>query len=247
MSDIPKTFTAEYYDQKYFADLIGKTFRGSDGTTKHWGYFNKTGELFACQPIVEAWKKMFAPETMLDVGCGRGVFVAYARDAGIEAEGFDFSGWGVNEGRYSRCKKEWLQVHDATKPWPYPDNSFDFVISLDLCEHIYIDDLPFVLSELHRVAKKWVFLQIAVAGSNGLQGKTDEGYILKKGEPVPIQLESCAVAGHVLVQPTSFWYEWLNREDWIPRRDMVNWFVSLVHSDNIKNWLLNMMIVLEKI
>ena len=125
--------------------------------------------------------------------------------------------------------------------------STDVLPSLDLLEHIYLDDLPFVLSELHRVTKKWCFLQIAVAGSGGLQGKIDKGYILKKGEPVPIQLESCAVAGHVLVQPASFWYEWLNHEDWIPRRDMVNWFVSLVHSDNIKNWLLNMMIVLEKI
>jgi len=247
MSDVPKTFTAEYYDQKYFADLTGKTFRKSDGSIDHWGYFNKNGELLACQPIVEAWKKMFTPKTMLDVGAGRGVFVAYARDVGVEAEGFDFSEYAVNEGRYFRCKKEWLQVHDATKPWPYIDNSFDFVIGLDILEHIYLNDLPFVLSELRRVAKKWVFLQIAVAGSGGLQGRTDEGYILKKGELVPIQLESCAVAGHVLVQPASFWYEWLNREDWIPRRDMVNWFVSLVRPDDIKNWLLNMMIVLEKI
>ncbi len=247
MSDVPKTFTAEYYDQKYFADLAGKTFRKSDGIFEQWGYRNPSGELLACQPIVEAWKKMFAPKTMLDLACGRGVFVAYARDVGIEAEGFDFSKFAVNEGRYFRCQKEWLQVHDATKPWPYPDKSFDLIIALDILEHIYLDDLPFALSELHRVAKKWVFLQIAVAGSGGLQGRTDEGYILKKGEPVQIQLESCAVAGHVTLRKEAWWYEKLEYDDWIPRRDLVNWFISLVRPDDIKNWLLNMMVVLERI
>ena len=163
-SDIPETFTAEYYDEKYFADPVGKTFRNSNGTLEHWGYRNKEGESSGCEPIVQAWKKMFQCKTMLDVGAARGTLIAYARQAGIEAVGFDFSEWSVNEGRYSRCKPEWLRVHDATKLWPYPDKSFDLTVALDLMEHIYLDDLPFVISELHRVSRKWIFLQTAVAG-----------------------------------------------------------------------------------
>lgn len=190
---------------------------------------------------------MFNPKTLLDCGCGRGTFIAYACDINIEAEGFDFSEWAVTKGRYERCKPEWLKLHDASKPWPYLDQSFDLVTALDFYEHIYLKDLDFVIDEMHRVAKKWVFLQIAVAGSGGLQGRKDEGYVLKKGEPIPVELEGCAVAGHVTVKPESWWFERFEHDDWIPRRDMANWFVSLVDPKIISNWLQNSIIIMEKL
>lgn len=153
----------------------------------------------------------------------------------------------MNEGRYPNCKPEWVKVHNATQTFPYPDRSFDLVTALDLLEHIYIDDLDFTISELHRVAKKWIFLQTAVAGSGGLQGRDEEGYILEKGKPVPIALEGCAVAGHVTLRKENWWYEKLDHEDWMPRKDMVNWFISLVDPTIIHNWLLNSMMVFERI
>lgn len=246
-SDIPETFTAEYYDQKYFADSVGKTYRNANGSLEHWGYRNESGESSGCEPIVQAWKKIFQCQTMLDVGAGRGTLVAYARQAGVEAYGFDFSEWAVNKGRYAKCKPEWLKVHDATKPWPYPDQNFDLTVSLDLTEHIYLDDLPFVISELHRVSKKWIFLQTAIAGSGGTQGRDEQGYILKKGEPVPIQYEGCAAAGHVTLVKSNVWESWLEHDDWMPRKDMVNWFISLVDASVIRNWLLNLIMIWERI
>lgn len=245
VSDIPLEFTAEYYDRKYFADPIGKSHKRADGTLEYWGYKNLTGESLGSEQIVEAWKKMFQPKTMLDFGCGRGTLVAYARKAGIEAVGFDFSEWAVNEGRYARCKREWLKVHDATKPFPYPDKSFDLVVGLDIMEHIYLPDLPALISEIRRVAKKWVFLQIAVAADGMVTGKVDQEQILERGKPVPIELEGMAAAGHVTVVHPDKWEEWLSHDDWVIRRDMVNWFVSLVDRNIIHNWLLNYMVCLE--
>lgn len=248
MSSIPeKEFTADYYNRDYFQTPKGKKFRKADGSIDAWSYANPTGESAGCETIVEAWKKMFQPKTMLDIGCGRGTLVAYARHAGIEAQGFDFSEWGVNEGRYSRCQREWLKVHDATKPFPYADRSFDLVTALDLMEHIYLPDLPQVISEIHRVCNKWIFLQTAVAGSGGLQGRDEEGYILEKGKPIPIEYEGCAVAGHVTLRKESWWYEQLDHEDWMPRKDMVNWFISLVPAGIIHNWLLNSIMVFERL
>ena len=246
-SSIPKKFTADYYDVDYFKTPKGKKFRRPDGSLDAWSYGNESGESAGCKAIVEAWKQVFSPKTMLDVGAGRGTVVAYARQSGIEALGFDFSVWGVNEGRYHGCQADWLTVHDATQTWPYQDRQFDLVTALDLLEHIYLEDLDFVISELYRVAKKWVFLQTAVAGSGGLQGRDEKGYILKKGEPVPIELEGCAVAGHVTVRKEDWWYEKLEREEWMPRRDVVNWFISLVDPSIIRNWLLNSMIVFERL
>lgn len=249
MSDIPKTFTGKYYDRDYFQTPKGKKFKRPNGSIEAWSYASPTGEAVYFKYVVDAWKKMFQPKTMLDVGAGRGTVVAYARDIGINALGFDFSKWAVSdEGRYPRCKREWLTVHDATKPWPYIENQFDLLIALDLYEHIYLDDLDRVINEMYRAAEKWIFLQIATVGGGLDFGRVpEEGYILKKNEPVPLEREGNAVAGHVLVQKSSFWEERLEHDDWMLRRDMINWFTSLMGAYMNKNWLLNTMIVLEKI
>jgi hypothetical protein len=238
---LPKDeFKSTYYDYGYFADEKGKEFQRG-GKTEYWGYKNPTGDFEGAKPIVQAWKTMFNPKNMLDVGAGRGQFVSMSRNVGIEAEGFDFSEFAVREGRYAKCKPEWLKSHDATKPWPYLNRSFDLVTALDLLEHIYLDDLSFVISELYRVSNNWIFLQIAT-----VDGVKEKGYILKKGEPIPWQ-DGRTWAGHCTVMTEEFWYEKFEHDEWMPRRDMVNWFCSLVDKNIIRNWLLNSIIVLERI
>jgi len=88
----------------------------------------------------------------------------------------------------------------------------------DFFEHIYIDDLDKVIDEMYRVARKWVFLQIAVVGGGSGYATHEKGYILRKGEPIPPELEGNAVAGHVTVQPREFW---------------------------LRNWLQNLILVIE--
>ena len=246
MSNIPDKFDASYYDASYFSDPKGKEFRRPDGIVDNWGYRNPEGEWLGCKPIVEAWKTMFSPKNTLDVGCGRGTFITYMRDVNIKAEGFDFSGWSVDH-PYPRCNKKWIRNYDATKPWPYPDKSFDLVTVLDLMEHIYTDDIDLVINEMYRVAKKWIFLQIATCGSGGLQGDSNTGYILKKGEKVPIELQGCAVAGHVTVSTEGFWKQRLKRNGWKVRKNLVDEFCRIVPRDVIANWILNTIIILEKV
>jgi len=235
-------FTSEYYDYQYFADEKGKKFTRANGTVEYWGYRSPQGDIRGCDRIVNAWKIMFNPKTMLDVGCGRGPVVAYAREVGIEAFGFDWSKWAVgDEGRFVRCKPEWLICHDATKRWPYPNNSFDLVIALDLYEHIYAENLNFVIEEMFRVARKWIFLEIAT-----VDGIKEKGYVLKKDEPIPLAQDGRTWAGHVTVDTESFWLEQFDRDNWLVRRDMVNWFFALLAPLTIPNWLLNTVIVLER-
>lgn len=249
MSDIPKKFEGDYYNKKYFADPEGKSFCKSDESIEYWGYRNPDGEFLGAGPITKAWKTMFNPKNLLDVGAGRGTFIAYAREeAGIEAVGFDYSEWATSdEGRYRGCMKEWLRLHDATETWPYEDNSFDLVVALDFFEHIYEEDLEFVIGEMYRVASKYIFLQIAVSGTGGLQGRDEKGYVLSKGEEIPIELEGCAVAGHVTVKPEDWWYERLYNDDWIYSREMINHFCALVDPKIISNWTANSIIVMELI
>jgi len=235
-----KEFTEEWYDREYFADEKGKQFTRANGTVEHWGYRSPTGDIRGADLIVKAWKTMFNPKTMLDVGAGRGTMLAYARDAQIQACGFDWSKWAVSKGRFSRCEAHWLTCHDATKDWPYPTLHFDLVTALDFWEHIYSEDLDFVVSEMFRVARKWIFLEIATV--NGIKEK---GYRLKKGEHIPIAEDGRTWAGHVTVETEAFWIDKFDKQDWLVRRDMVNWFFGLLAPLTIPNWLLNTVIVLE--
>jgi SAM-dependent methyltransferase len=244
-SDIPNVFDASWYDYYYFADPRGKAFRRPNGSIDYWGYRNLEGWWDGAVPIAKAWKTMFNPRNMLDVGCGRGAFTLAARNEGIEAYGFDFSEYAINN-LCPGCRKEWFRVWDATKtPWPYGDESFDLCVALDFFEHLYSEDIPKVADEMYRVAKKWVFLQIAVVGGGSGPGRHEKGYILRKGEPVPVELEGNAVAGHCTVQPPSFWYEKLDRDNVLFRRDLVEYFKALVPQEVIRNWVQNLILVVE--
>lgn len=265
-SDIPKdgNFTADYYDTSYFVVVNGKKFKMTDGSEGGWSYSNPTGEWLGCGPIVGAWKDLFKLDKdskVLDVGCGRGTFIGYLCELQINAIGFDFSDFAVNN-PYSRCNKERIIKMDATLPWIYGDKSFDLVIVLDLMEHLYLEDIDKVIDEMYRVARKWVFLQIAtVPGGGSGSGIHDIGYMLKRGEKVPIELEGMTVAGHVTVQTKEFWIDRLmnkvgkgekdgiieKRKGWKLRDDLVGEFVKKVPADVIDNWIKNTMIILEKV
>jgi len=229
-------FDEDYYDEAYFADPRGKKFN-TGKTIETWGYKNPGGDWVGCIDIVNAWKNLFKPKNMLDIGCGRGQFVAYAREAGIEAYGFDFSKWALTKGLFYRCKPEWVFVQDATKPWKVK-GKFDLCVALDFFEHIYEEDLDFVIDELAKATGKYAFLVIATTKEG------EEGYILRKGEPVSFK-ERRTWAGHVTVQSPSWWRERLKRSCWRFRDDLVRTFVDHVPKIIIKNWIENTVIVLE--
>jgi len=242
MSDIPKRFTAAYYNGEYFVGATGgKKFMRPEGIKGSWSYYNETGDAPGCEEIAKGFKTVFNPKAMLDVGAGRGTMVAYSRKVGIEARGFDWSRWAVNEGRYSGCKSEWLIEHDGTKPLPYEDAAFDLVTALDYMEHVYIDDLPQVIDELYRVTKHYIFVEI-----DTVDGVREKGYILHKNKLVPIELEANAAAGHVSVQTEQFWIDLFEEKDWLIRRDLKQWFISLVPNNLIGNWIVNTILVFSK-
>jgi len=55
------------------------------------------------------------------------------------------------------------------------------------------------------------------------------------------------VAGHVTVRPEQFWIDRFEQYDWMLRRDMTEWFISLVPENCIHNWLYNSMLVFDNI
>lgn len=241
-------FDSDYYNKDYFKTPNGKKYTKHDGSIGAWSYANPTGDWHGCEPIVRAWKDIFSlndKSLVLDVGCGRGTFISYLRDIGIQTYGFDYSEWAVAN-PHPRCHKDWIKCHDATKEFPYGGSPFDLVICLDLMEHMYIDDIDFVVNEIFRVSNKWIFLQIATINND----TNETGYILKKGDMIPKELECMAVAGHVTVQNKQFWINKLMKgkeNKWKLREDKIIEFVNKVSHDVIDNWIKNTILVIEKI
>lgn len=228
----------DYYGEEYFVGSKGGlSYLTLDGEIKRWSYFNPDGEWKGAQPIMEAIKNVLNPGSMLDVGCGRGTFTAYAKKAGIDAVGVDFSPWAI-EHPYPDAK--WLVKVGDIRKLDFPDCSFDLVFCSDIMEHVYEEDLAKAVSEVQRVAKKWVFYNIGSTMSND-----QEHFVLKKGEVPPVKWQGTCTAGHVNVRPCeTYWKKRLVSMDWHLRDDLVEKFRMLVPKDVLANW--HCVIITEK-
>jgi SAM-dependent methyltransferase len=96
--------------------------------------------------------------SMLDIGSGEGQLVAALLRRGADAHGVDVSNVVI-----ARCNKRIPErfTCGSVLALPYLEASFDTVVSTDCMEHLAPDDVPKALAEIHRVAKRYVFLQLA--------------------------------------------------------------------------------------
>lgn len=98
-------------------------------------------------------KQLTNGRTLLDVGCGIGIFLKFARDDGWEVHGTDFSS-GAR--RIARDQFGLELQHDLSG---FPDQSFDVVRISHVLEHVTAP-IPF-LKELQRVLKPEGILAVA--------------------------------------------------------------------------------------
>lgn len=223
-------FGSDYYDEEYFVgEKGGKKFVDPNGNENKWSYYNPEGEWLGAEPIMKAIKEILNPSNMLSVGEGRGTFTAYARDAGIDAIGMDFSKWAV-EHPYPRAKGL-VQLGDV-RDIQFPDFAFDMVFCSDILEHVYLDDLPKAISEIQRVSNKWIFYNIGAS----MQNDTKDDMVLQKNKLPKKDRQVTSVAGHVTVKPESWWREKLSNEHWILRDNLVERFRELVPKEALENW-----------
>ncbi len=91
-----------------------------------------------------------AGSTVLDVGCDTGYT---ATSIMKNAHSLKFIGVDVQRGRPALIEKK---LYDG-RNLPFPDNSFDIVIALDVLHHTR--DIAGLLSEMRRVSRKYVIVK----------------------------------------------------------------------------------------
>lgn len=91
-------------------------------------------------------------DRILDIGCGKGYLLHEFTRAvpGVEVFGVDISAYGITDGKPE--VRDRLAVCDA-RALPFPDASFDFVISLGTFHNLPIEGVFSALAEAERVGR----------------------------------------------------------------------------------------------
>jgi ubiquinone/menaquinone biosynthesis C-methylase UbiE len=98
-----------------------------------------------------------AGERLLDVGCAKGFLVKDLVALGIDAYGVDISQYAI-----MNCEPEVvgrLQIGNAER-LPFPDKSFDAILSINTIHNLSRDRCKFALQEIQRLAPGRGFVQI---------------------------------------------------------------------------------------
>lgn len=94
-----------------------------------------------------------ANKQVLETGFGTGLNTEYLSSKADHVTGIDFSGAMIAKAR-SRINKKNVNLlqGDLTGPWPFENNSFDFISSNLVLEHI--EDLAHIFREAYRVLRR---------------------------------------------------------------------------------------------
>jgi ubiquinone/menaquinone biosynthesis C-methylase UbiE len=144
VAEVAKKFGQEYWDGERWQGYGGYRYDGrwrsvAEAMIMHYGI--KPGD------------------RILDVGCGKG-FLLYDFTQlvpGVEVFGLDISEYGVLNAKQEIRDK--LTIGNA-KCLPWPDQHFDFVVSLGALHNLYLFDLFSALAEIERVGKKSKYVMV---------------------------------------------------------------------------------------
>lgn len=142
--------TARRFDKEFF-----------DGDRKTgYGGFNYNARFW--QPTVPTFQnhfKLTKDSSVLDVGCAKGFMMHDFAELipGLTVKGIDISKYAIENAMPDM--KPHVQVADARK-LPFPDKSFDVVISINTVHNLELPDLIKSLQEIERVQRKGSFITV---------------------------------------------------------------------------------------
>ncbi|MHB8467793.1 MAG: class I SAM-dependent methyltransferase [Acidimicrobiales bacterium] len=106
----------------------------------------------------------FPALTSLDVGCATGFVVEALRELGIDASGVDVSPYAIEHAALGA--RGHIRVGDLRDRLRLPPASFDLVTAFETLEHLPPPAIPGAVTELARVARRWLLCTIPSFGPN---------------------------------------------------------------------------------
>lgn len=132
-----------------------------DGDRNHgYGGFNYMPRFW--QPVIPTFKDYWdltANSSLLDVGCAKGFMLHDLAESipGITLKGIDISEYAIKNAMVDM--KSHVQVANAVQ-LPFPDKSFDVVISINTVHNLDRNDCIQALQEIERVSRGHSFITV---------------------------------------------------------------------------------------
>ncbi|MDP3561056.1 MAG: class I SAM-dependent methyltransferase [Legionellaceae bacterium] len=140
------------------AKQFGEMYFDGPRTHGYGGYYYDGRWVPVAKDIIQHFN-LKAGHRVLDVGCAKGFLVKDLMNAcpGLEVYGLDISEYALKN-----CEPEVIgRLHlGSADDLPFPDNSFDAVISLNTIHNFSRDKAVNALSEVQRVTKEQSFIQV---------------------------------------------------------------------------------------
>lgn len=141
---------ARRFDKDYFDGSRDYGYGGFSYNPKYW--------LPVIPDLVDRYD-LKSGSKVLDIGCAKGFFLHDLTEQipGISVSGLDISEYAIVNSISS--VKPYLKIGNATN-LPYPDSSFDFVISINTVHNLNREDCARALREIERVTRKDSFITV---------------------------------------------------------------------------------------
>jgi hypothetical protein len=141
------------------------------------------------------------------LGCSHGKGAEQLHQYGFDAFGIDVARAAIQQAKALRgntCSKPPCFVQGSLTSLPYQNYSMDAGLSADVLEHIARKDVPQVVSEISRVVKHYLVLQIAAFSEHGHNGeKAGMGNLHLTVEDAPWWIQQFSAKGWKVVVDSS--------------------------------------------
>lgn len=146
-------------EHRKVAREFGKEFFDGDRLYGYGGY-NYHPRFW--QETVKRFKEHYLlaeDAAVLDIGCGKGFMLHDFKELMPESTvaGVDISQYAISNAMDTM--REFVQVGDA-KELPFPDSSFDLVISINTVHNLPLEECKQALREIERVSRKRSFIVV---------------------------------------------------------------------------------------
>lgn len=144
--------------QREIAKQFGRAYFDGDRTQGYGGY-RYDGRWRAVARRLQAFYGLTARDAVLDVGCAKGFLLHDVRAVvpGITIAGLDISEYAIAHA--IEDVKPYLHVGSAVT-LPYPDKSFDLVLSINVVHNLERVDCIEAIREMERVSRRGKYLQV---------------------------------------------------------------------------------------
>ncbi len=139
---VAKKFSVEYWDGDRNTGYGGYHYDG------RWGAVaRRLGEHYGLRP----------GDSVLDVGCGKGFLLYELMRSlpGVRIAGLDVSGYALE---HAKPELKGRLLRGSAVSLPFPDRSFDLVVSINTLHNLYLPDLDQALREIERVARRHKYI-----------------------------------------------------------------------------------------